>query len=265
MPTTIVADASSDRSARGIAAARQPPDHRPADARRRRPACRRCASWPGGSASARRPCSEAWQTLADVGAIETRGRAGTFVRDADRPARPPPLPPRHRGARPLRASTCPRARPTRSCSPTSARCSPASARQALTTSYLDDPVLPGARRGAPRARWPFPPEALTVVDGAMDALDRVAAVVVRLGDRVLVENPGFPPLLDLLEQLGAEPIGARPRRRGRACPTRSRPRSTQRPVAALPPAPGPQPDRRQHDAGPGQRAGRRCSRPTDAS
>jgi DNA-binding transcriptional MocR family regulator len=48
---------------------------------------------------------------------------------------------------------------------------------------------------------------MTVVDGAMDALDRVTGVVVRLGDRVVVENPCFPPLLDLLEQVGAEPIG----------------------------------------------------------
>ncbi len=58
-----------------------------------------------------------------------------------------------------------------------------------------------------RAGWPFPPEALTVVDGALDALDRVTSIVVRLGDRVLVENPCFPPLLDLLDQVGAEPIG----------------------------------------------------------
>ena len=42
---------------------------------------------------------------------------------------------------------------------------------------------------------------MTVVDGAMDALDRVAQVVLRLGDRVVVEHPSFPPLLDLLDQL----------------------------------------------------------------
>jgi len=41
----------------------------------------------------------------------------------------------------------------------------------------------------------------------MDALDRIAQVVVRLGDRVVVEHPTFPPLIDLLEQLGAEVIG----------------------------------------------------------
>jgi DNA-binding transcriptional MocR family regulator len=41
----------------------------------------------------------------------------------------------------------------------------------------------------------------------MDALDRVAQVIVRLGDRVVVEHPTFPPLLDLLDELGAEVIG----------------------------------------------------------
>ena len=46
-----------------------------------------------------------------------------------------------------------------------------------------------------------------MVDGAMDALDRVAEVVLRLGDRVVVEHPSFPPLLDLLEQMGCEVVG----------------------------------------------------------
>ena len=41
----------------------------------------------------------------------------------------------------------------------------------------------------------------------MDALDRVAQVVLRLGDRVVVEHPAFPPLLDLLDQLGCEVVG----------------------------------------------------------
>jgi DNA-binding transcriptional MocR family regulator len=41
----------------------------------------------------------------------------------------------------------------------------------------------------------------------MDAVDRVAREVVRLGDRVVVEHPTFPPVLDLLEQLGAEVVG----------------------------------------------------------
>ena len=79
-------------------------------------------------------------------------------------------------------------------------------KQSLTSSYLDHPVLP-ALEDELVASWPFAPEAITVVDGAMDALDRVAQVVLRLGDRVVVEHPGFPPLLDLLDQLGCDVVG----------------------------------------------------------
>ena len=79
-------------------------------------------------------------------------------------------------------------------------------RQSLTSSYLDKPVLPELEERL-LAGWPFRAEELTVVDGAMDALDRVAQVVVRLGDRVVVEHPTFPPLLDLLDELGADVIG----------------------------------------------------------
>src|SRR5699024_10859036 len=57
-----------------------------------------------------------------------------------------------------------------------------------------------------RSSWPFPPGALTLVDGALDGLDRVGWEIIRLGDRVLVENPTFAPLLDLLERLGAKPV-----------------------------------------------------------
>jgi DNA-binding transcriptional MocR family regulator len=58
-----------------------------------------------------------------------------------------------------------------------------------------------------RNRWPFAPGGLTVVDGATDGLDRIASQLVRLGDRVVVENPTYPTLIDLLELLGAEVIG----------------------------------------------------------
>jgi DNA-binding transcriptional MocR family regulator len=72
--------------------------------------------------------------------------------------------------------------------------------------YLDDPVLPDLV-DLLRADWPYDAEELTVVDGAMDALDLVARSLVRLGDRVVVEHPCFPPLLDLLESIGAEVVG----------------------------------------------------------
>jgi DNA-binding transcriptional MocR family regulator len=149
--------------------------------------------------------SEAWRVLSTVGAIDARGRRGTFVIDAPRPRGPR----RYRrvtegpGHFALDLST---GTPDPSLLPELGPVLARVARQTLTTSYLDHPVVP-ALEEALRARWPFVPEALTVVDGAMDALDRVTSVVVRLGDRVLVENPCFPPLLDLLEQVGAEPIG----------------------------------------------------------
>jgi DNA-binding transcriptional MocR family regulator len=77
----------------------------------------------------------------------------------------------------------------------------------LTTSYVDSPVLPALEERL-RASWPFEPERLTIVDGALDALDRVAQLTVRFGDRVVVENPCFPPLLDLLVASGAEVVPA---------------------------------------------------------
>lgn len=74
------------------------------------------------------------------------------------------------------------------------------------TSYIDRPVLAELEHEL-RRDWPFEPEALTVVDGAMDALDRLVVSLVHLGDTVVVENPTFPPLLDMLELAGAEVIG----------------------------------------------------------
>ena len=60
-----------------------------------------------------------------------------------------------------------------------------------------------------RESWPFPPQRITVVDGALDAISRTLDRVAGYGSRVAVENPGFPPLFDLLDQLGLErvPVG----------------------------------------------------------
>ena len=73
-------------------------------------------------------------------------------------------------------------------------------------SYLEEPVVP-ALRAVLEESWPNPVEALTVVDGAMDAHSQFVAAHLRFGDRVAVEQPCFPPLLDLLEMAGAVPIG----------------------------------------------------------
>jgi DNA-binding transcriptional MocR family regulator len=73
-------------------------------------------------------------------------------------------------------------------------------------SYLDDPVLPGLL-DVLLAQWPYPPEELMVVDGAMDGLDLISRSLLRFGDHVVVEHPGFPPLLDLLESIGVVVVG----------------------------------------------------------
>jgi DNA-binding transcriptional MocR family regulator len=149
--------------------------------------------------------SEAWRSLAAVGAIEAAGRRGTFVRAPTGPGGP-------RRYRRITEGPGHFALDLSSGTPDPALLpdlGPAIARvgkQTLTSSYLDHPVLPELE-AALIETWPFPPEAMTVVDGAMDALDRVAQVVLRLGDRVIVEHPSFPPLLDLLEQLGCEVTG----------------------------------------------------------
>jgi DNA-binding transcriptional MocR family regulator len=149
--------------------------------------------------------SEAWQTLAQVGAIDARGRQGTFVRVPTGPGSPR----RYRritegpGHFAIDLST---GTPDPDLLPDLGPALGRVSRQSLTSSYLDHAVLPELDERL-RAAWPFAPEDLTVVDGALDALDRVADVVVRLGDRVVVEHPTFPPLLDLLEQLGADVIG----------------------------------------------------------
>ncbi len=198
-----VAAAVDDRSARGIAAAvGRLITSGSLPVGERLPTVRELATSLGVSPTT---VSEAWQTLAAVGAIDARGRQGTFVRQPTGPITPR----RYRrvtegpGHFALDLSTgTPDPALLPDLGPVFARVS----RQSLTSSYLDHPVLPELEARL-RADWPFLAEDLTVVDGAMDALDRVAAVVVRLGDRVVVEHPTFPPLLDLLDLLGAEVIG----------------------------------------------------------
>lgn len=67
-----------------------------------------------------------------------------------------------------------------------------------------DPVLIG------RAREAFAGDGievgeLAVVGGALDGIERVLHSHLRVGDAVAVEDPGFPPLLDLIAALGLDP------------------------------------------------------------
>jgi DNA-binding transcriptional MocR family regulator len=149
--------------------------------------------------------SEAWQSLARAGAIQTRGRSGTFVAA-------PVLPRQRWRYSQLGGLAAPVSRdlstgvPDHGLLPDLTDALKRIGDGRLTTSYLDAPVLPQLE-AVLRERWPFPPEQLTVVDGALDALDRIVAAAVRFGDHVVVENPAFAPMLDLLQTVGATVVG----------------------------------------------------------
>ncbi|OJF14359.1 aminotransferase-like domain-containing protein [Couchioplanes caeruleus] len=199
----LIADAVDDRSARGIAAAVSrlvSAGDLPTGARL--PTVRDVARALGVSPTT---VSEAWQSLAQAGAIQTRGRSGSFVAA--------PVLPRGRMRYARLASGLGNVTrdfstgvPDHDLLPSLAGSLARVGDARLTTSYLDAAVLPPLET-ALRQRWPYPPDRLTVVDGALDALDRVIAAVVRFGDHVLVENPTFPPVLDLLEAAGATVVG----------------------------------------------------------
>lgn len=169
--------------------------------------------------------SHAWRALARAGLIDSRGRAGTFVRDTA----PTWLTPRvHRMSTPhdpirldlSRGTPDPLLLP--SLGPALARLGA----RAETGSYQDLPVVPELARSL-EASWPWRAEAITVVDGALDGIVRTLEQLVRFGDRVVVESPGFPPFFDILEALGAEAVpvaldehGIRPDELARALPRR---------------------------------------------
>jgi DNA-binding transcriptional MocR family regulator len=148
--------------------------------------------------------SAAWSMLARAGTIHTAGRRGTLIAESGAPRDGRY---RHVLERPaafeVDLST---GVPDAALLPGLER-----ALHALTTagtpqSYLDDPVLPELQ-AALHASWPYPAPAMTVVDGAMDALELVIRTTLRYGDRVVVEHPTFPPLLDLLEAAGLDVVG----------------------------------------------------------
>lgn len=150
--------------------------------------------------------SAAWQLLSRSGTIRSDGRRGTTVahlagQGGGRYARAL----RHESEVSLDLST---GIPDPSLLPD---LSPALATlegAATPGSYLDDPVLPRLR-SALLAQWPYAARDLLVVDGAMDALDLIVRSLLRPGDVVIAEDPGFPPVLDLLEARGIEVVGVR--------------------------------------------------------
>jgi DNA-binding transcriptional MocR family regulator len=78
--------------------------------------------------------------------------------------------------------------------------------RAEAASYQEKPDIPELHDHL-RETWPSRVESITVTNGALDAIDRALARLVRFGDRVLVENPTFPPFIDLIEHYGLEAVG----------------------------------------------------------
>ena len=146
--------------------------------------------------------SAAWQELIRAGVLVTRGKLGTFVRGAGAPTDEASrfFQLAHtRGGSELDLSL---GTPDPRLLPDLGRALSAVNASAATASYFEPALLPALGEVLLES-WPFVPESLTMVDGAMDAMDRVIAAVVRFGDHVLVDNPTFPPILDLLEKAGA--------------------------------------------------------------
>jgi DNA-binding transcriptional MocR family regulator len=144
----------------------------------------------------------AWRSLFSTGLIETRGRAGTFVADARSPL-PRPWLSGTPGRYVVDLSTGtpdPALLPDLGAALVEVAGGPPD-----TRTYLG-PVVLTELEAAIRERLGFSPAALTVVDGAIDAMDRVMAQVVRRGVAVLVENPCFPPIAELARVHGGRVV-----------------------------------------------------------
>ncbi|MFT4988604.1 MAG: DNA-binding transcriptional MocR family regulator [Acidimicrobiales bacterium] len=198
----LIADHTTDTSAQGIARAISglitAGTIRPGD---QLPTVRTVAAQLGVSSST---VSAAWRLMQNHGVISTNRRRGTLVRSARGSIEgrywQVPVP---QGTLDTDLST---GTPDQALLPDIGVVLHRIHADVAVGSYLDSPVLPDLEAEL-RRRWPFEPEHITVVDGAQDALDRLIGATVQIGDKVIVEQPTFPPLLDMLELAGAEVIG----------------------------------------------------------
>src|SRR6266508_1072206 len=144
----------------------------------------------------------AYAALRRRGVVTASGRRGTRV------AERPPLPVRPAAPLPAGVHDLAAGNPDPDLLPA---VGPVLARLDLGTRLYDQrPNLPALVETA-RARLAsdvVPAGPVAVVSGAMDGVERVLAAHLRAGDRVAVEDPGYPRVFDLLAALGlvAEPV-----------------------------------------------------------
>lgn len=143
----------------------------------------------------------AYRLLRDRGAVESAGRRGTRVRD--RPATTP------RSLRGL--AVPPGVRDLSTGNPNPALLPAISVAPGPVVLYGDPPITPALAElaAAELAADGVPADHLAATSGALDGIERVLAAHLRPGDRVAVEDPGWPNLIDLLAALGLvpEPVG----------------------------------------------------------
>ncbi len=150
----------------------------------------------------------AWRYLSEQGYIIGQGRSGTFV--AHRPltkarqeqTRWNPVPNHSSSMVDLSLGF-----PDRNLLPKLASSSFEKIIDLSASGYHEDPVLPELAERLYEL-FPFSKEdsAITVVDGSLDAIDRLLKEVASMGDAVAVENPNFPAIFDLVEVNSLIPI-----------------------------------------------------------
>ncbi len=148
--------------------------------------------------------SHAWKALAAAGLIESRGRNGSFVREMIAPERSTFTQP-HSEAIGYPGLDLSRGTPDPQLLPGLGRALSRVSHRAETSAYMELPVIPELLEFL-SSSWSYPVESITIVNGALDAISRSIEQVARFGDRVVVENPGFPPFFDLLKRLGLEAV-----------------------------------------------------------
>lgn len=148
--------------------------------------------------------SHAWQALAAAGLIESHGRNGSFVRQPAAPQHSAASQP-HPDDSGLPRRDLSRGTPDPQLLPGLGRALGRVSQRAETSAYMELPVIPELL-DVLSTSWPYRVESITIVNGALDAISRSIEQVARFGDRVVVENPGFPPFFDLLKQSGLEAV-----------------------------------------------------------